>query len=161
ALGVLHIITGLVLKCINLVRDGDILGMLGDGLSWILVLLGIGIAVIPGIPDGMTIGVVVALTGAALVVLFTAHAKKNVITRTLFGIIGLYNATSFLGDILSYSRILALALSGAVIGSTMNLLAEMMFPMGFMGYIFAGLIYIGGHIFNLAMNLLSAYVHAG
>ncbi|MBN3490032.1 hypothetical protein JV173_00745 [Acholeplasma equirhinis] len=161
ALGVLHIITGLVLKCINLVRDGDILGMLGDGLSWILVLLGIGIAVIPGIPYGMTIGVVVALTGAALVVLFTAHAKKNVITRTLFGIIGLYNATSFLGDILSYSRILALALSGAVIGSTMNLLAEMMFPMGFMGYIFAGLIYIGGHIFNLAMNLLSAYVHAG
>ena len=53
------------------------------------------------------------------------------------GLGGLYGATSYLSDILSYSRLLALALSGAVIAFTMNLLAGMVAGGLFgLGYIF-------------------------
>lgn len=51
-------------------------------------------------------------------------------------------------------------MSGAIIGYVMNLLADMVKPMPIIGWVFAILIYLVGHLFNLAMNLLSAYVHA-
>lgn len=72
--------------------------------------------------------------------------------------LGLYNISSYLSDILSYSRILALSLATGVIGMVMNLLARMV-AVNIGGMIIALVIYIIGHSFNLAMSLLSAYVH--
>lgn len=74
------------------------------------------------------------------------------------GLLGLYNISSYLSDILSYSRILALSLATGVIGMVMNLLARMV-AVNIVGIIVALFIYFIGHTFNLAMSLLSAYVH--
>ena len=63
-------------------------------------------------------------------------------------------------DILSYSRILALSLSSAVIASTMNLLAGMI-QGSVIGFILSLLVYLVGHVFNFVMSMLSAYVHDG
>jgi V/A-type H+-transporting ATPase subunit I len=65
-----------------------------------------------------------------------------------------------MSDVLSYSRILALALSSAVIAMVMNMLGGMVFgTIPVLGVILAIIIYILGHTFNLGMGLLSAYVH--
>ena len=63
-----------------------------------------------------------------------------------------------MSDVLSYSRLLALGLSTAIIGLVMNMLAGMV-QGSVIGIIISVIIYIVGHLFNIAMGLLSAYVH--
>ena len=84
--------------------------------------------------------------------------QKSVFKKIGSGLGGLYSVTSYLSDILSYSRILALSLSTAVIAFTFNLLASMLTG-NVLGFVLAILIYVVGHIFNFAMGLLSAYIH--
>ncbi|HHX75771.1 MAG TPA: hypothetical protein GX698_00165, partial [Acholeplasmataceae bacterium] len=88
--------------------------------------------------------------------------QKSIVGKMVSAFTGLYNSTGYLSDILSYSRILALALSSAVIAYTMNLLADMVWhSMPVIGILFGILVYIVGHVFNFIMGMLSAYVHAG
>lgn len=167
AIGVVHLCWGLVLKCIAQAKAGHLLDGILDNISWVIILIGLSLAltqfcanmidptiVIP--PMVMKVGYIVAGVGAGIV-LFTAGRAKKGIGKIIGGLGGLYGVTSYLSDILSYARILALAMSGAIIGYVMNLLAGMV--SGGFGWIFAILIYIVGHVFNLAMSLLSAYVH--
>lgn len=83
---------------------------------------------------------------------------KNPIKRIGGGLGKLYGITSFLSDVLSYARIFALVLATSVIGMVMNLLAGMMFGNPIM-WIFGVLILVVGHIFNILISGLSAYVH--
>lgn len=98
------------------------------------------------------------LVGAALIVLTHGRKNKNIFAKLGGGLYSLYNSVGVFSDILSYSRILALSLSSAIIGYVMNILAGLLHG-SVVGYIFAALIYIIGHAFNLVMGLLSAYVH--
>ncbi|MGI6359958.1 MAG: V-type ATP synthase subunit I [Acholeplasmatales bacterium] len=160
-LGVLHILSGLVMKVILSFKLKDPLSALADGISWILILLGlifVSLNLAFNKQIFMIIGGVLAAVGALIILLLAGREKKNIFAKFTSGLGGLYGASGYLSDILSYSRVLALALSGAVIGFTFNLLAGMMHG-SIIGYAFAVLIYIFGHIFNFAMNLLSAYIH--
>ena len=168
-LGVFHIISALVFKAIHLVREKDYLGALAEAVSWILILF-FGLIFITDmmsiiwasnpIVNYMSLGFIGL--GLAFIVFLTGRGNKNPFTWAMKGLGGLYGATSYLSDVLSYSRLLALALSGAVIGFTMNLLAGMVAGGLFgLGYVFALLIILVGHLFNFAMSLLSAYVHGG
>jgi V/A-type H+-transporting ATPase subunit I len=154
-IGGAHIISGLIFKMYALLKNGKILDAIFDQLSWILVIIGIGMMFLP---DFSSIGQIIAIIGAGLIAVFGGRKSKNIFGKLFGGILGLYNITGYMSDILSYSRILALILSSAVIGSVMNMLAGMVqgSPIGFF---FSILIYIVGHVFNLAMGLLSAYVH--
>ncbi len=163
-LGILHIITGLILKIINEVRRKDILSALADGLSWILILTGAVVAVLGMVTPVTilsTIGLVLVGVGALLILFLNGRSNKSIIGKAFGGLGGLYNVTGYLSDVLSYSRILALSLSTAVIAFTMNLLAGMVMGVPVLGIILAIIVYIIGHIFNFAMGLLSAYVHDG
>ena len=101
---------------------------------------------------------VLASVGAAVILLTAGRAKKGIVGKVVGGFGGLYNITGYMSDILSYSRILALSLATGVVGMVMNLLAGMI-QGSVIGFIFSLLIYAVGHVFNLAMGLLSAYVH--
>lgn len=153
--GGLHIMTGLVVKAIANFRDHSYLDILSDQLSWILILCGIGMLFIPSVSK---IGIICCVIGVVLIVLLHGRHKKGVIGKFVFGVLGLYDITSYMSDLLSYSRIMALAMSSASVAMVMNKLAEMVSG-GFVGAIFSALIYIIGHIFNLVLGLLSAYVH--
>jgi V/A-type H+/Na+-transporting ATPase subunit I len=155
-LGVCHIITGLLVKAYRNLRDHHYLAILADSFSWIMILVGIGMLFLPATAE---IGKWVALTGTAIIVLFAGRAIKNPIGRVGLGLYTLYGISSYLGDILSYSRILALSLSSAVLAMVMNMLAGMV-QGSIVGAFFSIFIYLIGHIFNLAMGLLSAYVHS-
>lgn len=99
-----------------------------------------------------------ACLGALVILLTAGRAKKGVLSKLAGGLGGLYNITGYMSDILSYSRILALSLATGVVGMVMNLLAGMVSG-SVIGFVFSLLIYVVGHVFNLAMGLLSAYVH--
>lgn len=156
-IGVFHIMSGLIIKLVLELRRKNYVVALVDAVSWILILIGIGMFILV---KPIYIGISLVVIGALLILVLTGHEQKGVISKTISGLGGLYNASGYLSDILSYSRILALSLSTAVIAFTMNMLANMVAG-GIIGYFFAVIIYIIGHVFNFAMGLLSTYVHDG
>lgn len=163
AIGVLHLISGLILKMKLALKHNDIKTALADGLSWTLLLVGGSVSVI-----GMTLlnsnillygGLGLVGIGLLLIVLLAGRDKKGFFSKAASGLGGIYGTMDYLSDLLSYSRILALALSSSVIAFTMNTLADLVNNGKFFGVIMAIVIYIIGHTFNFAMGLLSAYVH--
>ena len=152
--GVLHIFTGMTVKAVAAFKAGDWQTAVFDNFAWMVMISGLIVMAL-----NVKLGAIIA-GAAALVVLFTAGRKKpNVVGKLTGGLGSLYGITGYLSDILSYSRILALCISTAVIGYVMNILAGLVMGIPVVGYVFAGLVYIVGHLFNLAMGLLSAYVH--
>ncbi len=158
-IGIVHIISGLVMKVMLSIKLKEPLTAFSDGISWILILIGVvflALSMVTEIPN--TIGIVLMIIGAALVFFLAGGKEKNIFKRVVSGLGGLYGVSGYLSDVLSYSRILALSLSSAVIAFTFNLLAGMI-QNGVIGFIISLVIYLIGHIFNFAMGLLSAYIH--
>lgn len=182
-IGVVHLSFGLIMKCVMNFKEGKPLDGIFDNLSWVIVLIGMSLALsdfvyglindinpVTGLPMGIftavkvtipssvtTAGLIILAVGL-LIVLCTAGREKKGIGKVTGGLGGVYGITSYLSDVLSYSRILALAMSGAIIAYVMNFLANMV-QGGVIGWILSLVIYLVGHIFNIAMSLLSAYVH--
>ncbi len=102
---------------------------------------------------------ILALAGAAGVVFFAAP-KRNPFARFFGGLYSLYDISKYLGDILSYTRLFALGLSTGVIAMVVNTLAQTALGIPWLGWLIAGLIFLGGHTFNLAISFLGAFVHS-
>ncbi len=154
-IGVFHIFTGMICKMVQNVKQGRVWDAVFDQAAWMVLILGLGMLFLPAL---QAVGAALATAGA-LVVLFTAgREKKGFLGKAAGGLVGLYGITSYLSDILSYSRILALSLATGVVGMVMNMLAGMI-QGNPIGWIFSLAIYVVGHVFNLALGLLSAYVH--
>lgn len=151
--GALHLITGLIVKIYVCFKEKQYAELLSKNLSWILIMAGIGAFFI-----NSTVGIVLVVIGVALILLFGGAHKKGIIGKFAFGLLGLYDVTSYLGDLLSYSRIMALVMSSAAVATVMNTLASMVGGGG-ISFIFSALIFVVGHVFNLVLGLLSAYVH--
>lgn len=154
-LGMCHIITGIIFKAVGAIRQGRILDAIFDQFSWVFVLVGIGLLFLPATAE---IGKYLALGGAGIILLTAGRKKKGIFGKITGGLGSLYGITGYMSDIFSYSRILALGLATAVIGMVMNMLAGML-QSSIIGFVFSLAVYAVGHIFNIAMGLLSAYVH--
>ncbi len=105
------------------------------------------------------LGGIVALAGAAAVIAFTS-SSRNPIGRLFGGLYGLYGISGYLSDILSYSRLLALGLATSVIAMVVNTLCRTAWGIPWVGWLFAALIFVGGHLFNLGISFLGGFVHS-
>lgn len=152
-IGALHLFAGLCVKFYVLWKDGKRFSAVFDAGGWMLVFLGAGIAFLT-----MKVGIVIACSGLALLVLTQGRHEKNPVMKVLKGLLSLYDIVSYVSDLLSYSRILSLGLASAVIASVFNTIGTMFGPSAF-GIIM--LIIIGGigHVMNLGINLLGSFVH--
>lgn len=164
ALGFVHILVGLLLQGIQLAREKDYPAILYDAISWILILVGLAMAGLQSVlhyPAFLqTVGFILAIVGAFLVLLFSARDEKGWGARIAWGTYNLYGSTSYVGDIVSYTRLTALMLSGAYIGYSFNMIGGMLTGMGVPGYVLAALVLVVAHLFNLFLSALSAYVHS-
>ena len=95
----------------------------------------------------------------AIGLILTQGRLKEYVNKLLSGILSLYDITGYLSDLLSYSRLLALGLATGVIATVINTMVKLL-GVNVIGWIFAIIIFIGGHIFNLAVSGLGAYVHS-
>ena len=107
---------------------------------------------------------IMAGTGALMILLFKGRAKKNPFSRTISGLGELYQVTSFLSDILSYARLFALGIATGVIASVFNDLCGMLMSspniiLKIFGIIIAIALLIALHAFNIGINTLGAFVH--
>ena len=155
-LGALHILSGMLFKIYLLARDGDWAGVVFDELSWLIMFAGfLCMAFVSG-----PIGKYLAITGAAIIVLFGGRSKKGIINRLLSGLFTLYSISGYLSDILSYSRIFALGLATGVIAMVINTIAKLLMTMGPVGMVAAVIVVFAGHSFNIVINILGAFVHS-
>jgi V/A-type H+-transporting ATPase subunit I len=105
-------------------------------------------------------GHTVVLIGAAGLVLTQGRNRKSIVGKFIGGVSSLYQITTYMSDVLSYSRLMALALATSVIAMVFNLLAGMTGGVAVIGIVFFAMVFLIGHIFNMGVNLIGTYVHA-
>ncbi|NLL90862.1 MAG: V-type ATP synthase subunit I [Ruminococcaceae bacterium] len=162
-IGVLHIFSGIAMKMYIDFKEGRPWDAILDQLTSIVLVTGLLMLFSEKLKS---VGKILSIISVAVIILTGGRTKKG-IGKFTGGFLVLYNVLAGLGgDILSYARILALMLSGGIVAMVMNILAGMVMPNAnsgvfgwIIGLISGILIYIIGHVFNLVLNLLSAYVH--
>ncbi len=157
--GVIHLLAGYLLRFYILIRERNITSALFDVIPMCIFLMGFAIfggGFLFTIDESIKgLGLPLLGVGALLIVITAGRSSKNIIGKLGGGLFALYNAASgALGDLLSYSRLLALGLVTGVIANVVNLLGAM-----FGNVILFIIVAVFGHTVNLAINLIGTYVH--
>lgn len=155
--GGVHLYTAMGLNAYKLIREGKILDAIYDVGFWYVLLTGLVLLLAGG--TAAVVGKYMTIIGAVLLVLTQGRNEKNIIKRLGKGILSLYNATSFVSDVLSYSRLLALGLSTGIIASVINTMGTL-FGLSIPGIIVLLIVFVIGHGFNILINILGAFVHS-
>lgn len=146
-LGVVQIVTGMAVSFVKKIKDGNVIDAVWDELTWWIAILGVVLAIL-----GVT-SFVLILGGIMIVVGSGWHAKGIGKVTAVIG--SLYNhVTGYFGDILSYSRLMALMLAGSVIAQVFNTLGAI--PGNIVIFL---IISFAGNALNFALNLLGCFVH--
>lgn len=178
ALGVLHIATGYFLKAINLFKSKDVLGGIFEGLIWVIFFIGLVFATfnflinylmpnvyvsmdagLKGFFDMMAMPGVYMVVGAVVIAMLTAGRNERGFGKFSKGFGAVYGIINIMSDILSYARLFGLMLSGMIIATTFNDIGFSLMGGGGIGYLLGGLVMVIGHVFNIAMGVLGAYIH--
>ena len=172
AIGIIHLFAGLIINFYTAMKTKRYVDAISDSILWLLLVAGL---ILFGLTTDMVTGMfglskissaagnagkIMAIIGAIGIILMDGRESKNWFKRTLKGLYGLYGVTSYLSDLLSYSRLLALGLATSVISSVFNQMGSMVAGTPVIGVVFFILIFLVGHVLNLAINALGAYVHA-
>lgn len=148
-LGLAQIFTGMGISMYKQIKRGQVMAAICNEGAWFAVFIAFAAGILLGHLEAALIVIVVIL------VLTQGYGKKGILGK-LMGIFGsLYNnITGYFSDILSYSRLMALMLAGAVIAQVFNTLG------GITGNVVAFfIIALIGNALNFALNLLSCFVH--
>ena len=151
-LGFIQIITGMIISVVEKVKNGEIFDAVFNEGTWWVIFVGLALWVL-GIGSVGGVPVVLAIGG---VMLFLGSAKGKKGFGIFTGFIGaIYNGvTGYFGDILSYSRLMALMLAGSVIAQVFNTIGAIF------GNVFIFIIIsLFGNALNFALNLLGCFVH--
>lgn len=99
-----------------------------------------------------------AIIPAILIVLFS-HNEGGILGRLGMGVFNLFSAIFYIGDILSYVRLMALGMVTAGLAVAINRFGVMASDVKYVGPILAALVLVGGHAFNIGISALGAFVH--
>ena len=165
-LGVLHLNTGMLVSFLEKKRKGNLAdGLFEEGPLWVIllgiILFALDMAGVVKSSALHTAGLVILSVGGVLLLYGAGrHAKGFGKVTAAIGVI--YNTlTGWFGDVLSYSRIMALMLAGGVVAQVFNKIAAMPSEGGvtvFSGIFFL-VIFLIGHALNFGLNLLGCFVH--
>ncbi|MFA0834713.1 MAG: V-type ATP synthase subunit I [Methanobacterium formicicum] len=149
--GIIHLNLGLAMGAYNNIVRGDVKEAIGAQIVWFVLEAGIVLLAV-----GYLLGFGILLySGIGIFIL-------SLIMLVYFnGFFGIMDLSGFLGNVLSYARLLALALSTGGIAMTVNILTGIcgeMIPL--IGIIIAPIVFIGGQIANLAFQTLGAFINA-
>ncbi len=156
-IGVVQLYIGMLLNAYKSYLNGHFKDALMDEGLWLIFLSGLIMMAVPPVAE---IGKYMAIGGAIGLVLTQGRREKSIIKKLLLGILSLYNVTGFLGDVLSYSRLFALGLATGVIGQVVNSMALLIGESSVIGMVLMVVFMVFGHTFNIAINVLGAYVHS-
>lgn len=182
-LGLAHLFWGVLMKGYTDIKHGQKLDAVFDTVPTILTVIGIapiffGLFVQSSIPEDYTplgtfffnvftavhtnlksVSVYILIAGLLLVIATAGRHSASVGGKIGGGFYAVYNLFSgYLGDVLSYARLLALGMATGVIAQVMNMLGTLPSNTVLKAVMFVP-VFLVGHAANLAINLIGAYVH--
>ena len=164
AIGVFHICLAMTVKAIGYTKRFGFRANVSTW-GWLLLIVGGIILAILGVgklisPEAIKWAVIVIGTVSALGIYIFNTPGQNPLINIGAGLWDTYNmATGILGDVLSYIRLFALGLAGGMLGQAFNNLAEMVRGDNILTWIPFVLILLFGHVLNVLMSSLGAFVH--
>lgn len=165
AIGVLHICLALIMKAVWAVKKDGFKNSLG-AIGWTLLIVGAVIVLSLGLPGVISESamkwLIIGIAGVSAIGIYLLNKwGRNPLKNIGSGLWDTYNmASGLMGDVLSYIRLYALGLSGSMLGSTFNMMGGMVLgdnpTWQWLPFV---LIVIFGHVLNIAMSCLGAFVH--
>lgn len=168
ALGTIQIIFGTTIKLLQGTKNKEWCGALFSEGAWLVIFAGILLLMLGEILIGASATVVgkwMAISGALIYIFLRGLRQEEKLKSIALGPLLLLNGLKdSLGNVLSYSRLMALGIATAVIAMTVNIIAALALEaIPLIGWAISWaimiLILIGGHIFNLAISTLGAFIH--
>ena len=159
-IGFITVMTGLYLSGVKNIRMKDYAEAYNSGFAWMLILVGLALLaagrLFPSLAIAGLIGQWLAIINAVGIVLVSIISAKSLkgLGPALFN---LYNISSYVGDLVSFTRLMALGLAGASIGSAFNLIVSLFPP--FARFSIGIVLFIALHSINMFLSFLSGYVH--
>jgi len=162
-LGYIQIMAGLVIAFVHNLRRKQYIAGLCDQLTWLVMLNSIVIFLAsklgPISPEFGKIFGIVAIIPAVVILLFS-HREGSWGGRIGMGLYNLFSTIFYLGDVLSYLRLMALGMVTAGLAMAINVMAQLALDIPYgIGVLAMVFVLVGGHGFNLAISGLSAFVH--
>ena len=170
-LGLIQLTFGVLLDMAKRLRAGEGFSAVVDQTGWLLAIAGLfpwlfnryllDEALFAADSSTSTLFLYILAAGAVLIFIMGGRNAKGLGGRIGLGAYAAYGIINLLGDVLSYSRLFALALSSAIIGRVVNQMGGMLAGIGIpvLGVVLAALVIVAGHLFNLFMAVLSGYIH--
>ncbi|MCM8792368.1 MAG: hypothetical protein NC826_04445 [Candidatus Omnitrophica bacterium] len=171
-LGYIQTTFGIFLKLIQQLKEKDYFGLVFSQLPTFLVQILLFLLVLnfaKMIPDKVR-GLIISILGVLFVLIIFYHfrAQRSLALKMFWSIYGIYSIIigNFLSDILSFSRLFALGLTTGLLATAINeivfIFKDTLISLK-LNFLIVGLLtsslFIIGHILNIAINLLGAYVH--
>ena len=146
-LGFVQIVTGMAISFVQKIKKGQVMDAVWEELTWWIVFAGLGLMIAGVTPVPLICGGIMVVAGP--IVTGEGMGKVTGIFGSLYS-----HVTGYFGDILSYSRLMALMLAGSVIAQVFNTLGAI--PGNIVVFL---IISLAGNTLNFALNLLGCYVH--
>ena len=163
AFGGVHLAFGLGMKAYVLIKNGKPMDAVYDVFLWYLTLTTVILVIVgkvitlPSIVNTIAFyGMIVGMLG---IIAFGARDSKSIAGRIAGGLYSLYGITSYIGDFVSYLRLMALGLAGGFIAVAINIIVKMLVGGGIVGIVFGVIVFVFAQLFNIFLSFLSAYVH--
>ncbi|MDE6967573.1 MAG: hypothetical protein K2P12_02850, partial [Clostridia bacterium] len=163
-LGIFQMLTGMAINAYALFKNKKPYDAIFGVFSWYVLLIGLGlfaldVFLLKGNNGVKYTGIAMLAVGLlGLMVAGGLHKKGVKIVSGAFG--NLYSIINFFSDLLSYTRLFGLGLATGVIAMVFNQIAMVMIDiLPIVGYVVAIFLLLVGHLFNIAINTLGAYVH--
>lgn len=158
--GFVTVLAGLFLSGLKNIRLKDYAEAYNAGFAWVLILLGLLLLALgnffPSLAFAATIGQWLAIINALGILAVSIVSAKS-LSGLGSGLFNLYNVSGYVGDLVSFTRLMALGLSGASIGSAFNLIVSLFPPVA--RFSIGILLFIALHLVNMFLSFLSGYVH--
>ncbi|MEW6081615.1 MAG: V-type ATP synthase subunit I [Bacillota bacterium] len=160
-MGVLQVWFGILVKMVIDIREGRVLEGLLDQGSWLIFIASVAFFAFEGQLLGTGLGRYLVIAGALLVMFAAGRRQKSLLLKPFSAVLGLYGVVGYVGDVLSYARLLALGLATGVIAMVVNQIAQLPQGIPVVGIVLSILIMAGGHSFNLLVSTLGSFIHSG
>ena len=158
--GLIHVLAGMACKFYVCFKQKKYAEAFFDTGLWMLLLIGLAV-----LAAGMAFGEVLIYIGAGIaiacavgLILTQGRGKKGIFGKLIGGVASLYDITSYVSDLLSYSRLMALGLTTGVMAQVFNMLSTL-FGTSIFGVICMAAVFIVGHAVTIGLNVLGSYVH--
>jgi len=163
-LGAIQIVFGMCLRAANLIIQKGFKYALST-FGWIWIILSIAFFMLGSKAGWFSQEAVkpfmyACLGAGAVLVFFFNNPDKNVFARVGLGIWDSYGVvTGIFGDLLSYIRLFALAMSSSILGFVFNAISLQLLNIPYIGWLFFILLLAAGHTLNLLLSALGSFVH--